>query len=562
MRNFNYQTLEERENLEAILKRRKRKFNRQQITASIITAVIIGVLALYFAFHMYYTEYDGYIHVDANQVRTPFDIYLDSVYVKEGQIVAPGDTLYSYFNIEQLVEHFNINTEPAVISRYRDLTLQISGLQEQIAVVRARIKELQAQIKVEDHNISFGLSSNSHKLDLERELNVARAQLQALLQQLGLVNNLRNDSQSQYSKSSSVYGNIRNHGQQIFDDANSALLFETKSFHLASDSSIISDISAPDRMVFFEKEEIMTTQHIDLEGNNLMVVAYIPIDAMHRITRHSSAEIVVNSDFSFEAHVSVLGLRTEVIPDNLRSYFSKRNTAVIALLTIDPDQMVPFWTMTDGIPVSVRVRNFDTWGEKPSGRNYLWYRTGHGLQANLPDDWVYPGIKNDSTETVDTARMKADSIRAEKARRAVAKRDSIRAAKAAANAQASETETKQEPKAPGKAEPKVEPKQETKPATKAPEQAESSKAATSTAASSEYYYVVVASLNTEAGATKTADVFLKKYPHAGYIKSGKIYSVYLDRFTNKADADRFLSEIRKEKHFGDAYLKKGGTNDN
>ncbi len=124
MRNFTYRSLEERENLEAILKRRKRKVNRQQIVAGIIAFVIATTFILYAAFHTYYTEYDGYVHVDANRIRTPFDIYLDSVYVKTGDVVAPGDTLYSYYIIDVLLEHSNPNTEPVIVGRNRDLTLR------------------------------------------------------------------------------------------------------------------------------------------------------------------------------------------------------------------------------------------------------------------------------------------------------------------------------------------------------------------------------------------------------------------------------------------------------
>ena len=47
-------------------------------------------------------------------------------------------------------------------------------------------------------------------------------------------------------------------------------------------------------MVFFEKELLMTAQHLNLTDNNLHVVAYIPPDKIHNITYNSLAEIVVN----------------------------------------------------------------------------------------------------------------------------------------------------------------------------------------------------------------------------------------------------------------------------
>lgn len=87
MRNFTYRSEEEKENIEEILRQRKKKLNRQQLIAGAILGVILVILGLYMARQVYYTEFDGFIHVDANQVRTPFDIFLDSIYVETGDVI-------------------------------------------------------------------------------------------------------------------------------------------------------------------------------------------------------------------------------------------------------------------------------------------------------------------------------------------------------------------------------------------------------------------------------------------------------------------------------------------
>ena len=107
MKNFTYRSLDEKENIEEILKRRRRKVNRQQIVSILIFLAILGSVALYVGHHVYYTVLDGYVSVDTNRVRTPFDIYLDSVYVKTGDLVVPGDTLYSYYMLNMLIDNAN-----------------------------------------------------------------------------------------------------------------------------------------------------------------------------------------------------------------------------------------------------------------------------------------------------------------------------------------------------------------------------------------------------------------------------------------------------------------------
>ena len=393
MINLTYRSIDERENIEVILMRSKRKINRQQIISVVIFMFILGSLALYIAHHVYYTELDGYVHVDTNKVRTPFDIYLDSVYVKTGDLVTPGDTLYSYYMLNLLVDNVNPDEEPPMVAVSRNYKLQYETARQQIEVLKVRIAELKKQIQTEDHNIALGLSSNSHKLDLERDLKEAEARLKALQAELETLRQTRDETRVVFQRQRAAHdGSLL---PQIYDDARSASMRRAISYRLASDSSLITDVKAPFRMVFFKEEEIMSKQHLNLEENNLQIVAYVPIDKMSRINNNTKAEIVVNRDVSFQAHVNVLGTRTEMIPENLRSYFEKKNTAVIALLDIDKDQTLPLWSLASGMPVSVRIKNYrffdkeeeDTVKTKP---DYLWFTTGKGVMTEEKDGRLVP----------------------------------------------------------------------------------------------------------------------------------------------------------------------------
>lgn len=383
MKNFTYRSHDEKENIEEILRQRKRKINRQQIVAATVLGVILIILGLYVGRKVVYSDFDGYIHVDANQVRTPFDIFLDSLYVEIGDVVMPGDTLYSYFMMDVMTEQANINTEPTIVARNRDLTIRHSSLIQQIEVQKVRIAELRKQISLENHNIQFGLSDNSHRMDLERMLSEALAQLRAMQAEAGMLGGMRR------STDPTVRG-IHGGGAanlQIYDNIRSRSLRDARRYRLATDSAIIVNIVAPDRMVFFEKELLMTAQHLNLTDNNLHVVAYIPPDQIHNITYNSLAEIVVNENLSFDAHVSIIGMRTEEIPENLRSYFTKKNTALIAKLDLDFDQRIPFWSVASGLPVTIRIKNLETWqDDTPS--NYLWVTTGAGVSDESLKEYV------------------------------------------------------------------------------------------------------------------------------------------------------------------------------
>lgn len=392
MKNFTYRSLDEKENIEEILKRRRRKVNRQQIVSIVILLFILGSVALYIVHHLYYTVLDGYVHVDTNKVRTPFDIYLDSVYVKTGDMVVPGDTLYSYYMLNLLIDNVNPDEEPPMVAVSRNYKLQYETARQQIEVLKVKIEELKKQIRTEDHNIALGLSSNSHKLDLERELKETEARLKALMAELGTLRQTRDETRVVFNrKRASLDGSLL---PQIYDDARSAHMRRAISYRLASDSSLITDVKAPFRMIFFKEEEVMTKQHLNLEANNLKVVAYVPVDKMSKVNNNSRAEVVVNDDVSFKAGVSVLGTRTEMIPENLRSYFSKKNTAVIALFTLDEGQTLPLWSLASGMPVTVRIKNYSWFDHEPdtvkNKPDYLWFTTGKGMMTEEKDGRLVP----------------------------------------------------------------------------------------------------------------------------------------------------------------------------
>ncbi len=422
MKNFTYRSREEKENIEEILRQRKRKVNRQQIVAATVLGVILLILGLYIGRKVFFSDFDGYIHVDANQVRTPFDIFLDSMFVETGDIVMPGDTLYSYFMMDVMTEQANINNEPIIVARNRDITLRHAQLAQQIEVQKVRIAELRKQISLENHNIQFGLSDNSHRMDLERQLSEALAQLKAMQAEAGILAGMRRATDPSVR---GIHGSGGASGLQLYDNFRSRAYNEARRFRLATDSAIIVNIVAPDRMVFFEKELILTAQHLNLTDNNLHVVAYIPPDEIHNITYNSLAEIVVNEHLSFDAHVSIIGMRTEEIPENLRSYFTKKNTALIARLDIDYDQTIPYWSVASGLPVTVRIRNLETWrSDSPS--NYLWVTTGEGVSNESLDDYMHRRRHYSVLERrIEEAR--ADSLREERRRH---RADSIAAIKA------------------------------------------------------------------------------------------------------------------------------------
>ncbi|MBO5444826.1 MAG: SPOR domain-containing protein [Muribaculaceae bacterium] len=530
MRNFTYRSLDEKDNIEAVLRRRKKKVNRQQIIAGIIIFVILTLGVMYAIDKSFYTEYDAYIHIDINKVRAPYDIYLDSVYVKPGDVVHVGDTLYSYYVLDWLILEVNPNDEPSMLSQSRNLKLQASNLRQRIAVLEVKIAELRKQIAVESHNISFGLSDNSHKLDLERELKEALAELNSLRAQLALMAKLEHETE---------YGTrgtnrARKGGSQIYENPYSKSDAYEIRYNISNKDGFITNVQAPIGMIFFEKEDIIDMQHLDLKDNNLQVVAYVPVNLTNRIKDNMPAKVYVNDDLNFAAHVVMNGVRSEDIPENLRSYFARANKALIAILSIDEGQVIPFWSATAGLPVKVKIRNLFPWEDEPEVHRVMQYEVGKGLI-----------LKNDGNISVDGESY--DDSGSDFDARSVASPDPAKPATAQPEQKPAKAQPEQKPV-------KAQPSAAQKPA--AAQENRKNTAPVAAGAVSGRYGVVCAVLSSDASASSLRDrLKASGMKNASVEKRGERFFVIAASSDSKEEIEKLASTLRKNhSDFRDAWV--------
>lgn len=184
MKDFHFTTEREQAEIEKILQQRKKTQSKQQALFMSIFVFIIMIIALYCVRKVMYAEFNGYVVVHNVRFRASEDIFVHDIYKHNGDLVRPGDTIYSYVSLDWFHEIGNINTESEIIVKSRDLKVQYGLAYQNLEVLRAKMKELQRQIDLEDHNIRFGLSDNVHKLQLEREYKETEEELKALQRRL------------------------------------------------------------------------------------------------------------------------------------------------------------------------------------------------------------------------------------------------------------------------------------------------------------------------------------------------------------------------------------------
>ena len=395
MKEFSFTSEERQNDIENILKERKRKIASQQIVFTLILLGILIIIGLWIGKNVLYTEFDGYINADLNTLRHADDIYVLEVNKNVGDFVTPGDTLFSYVYSHIFYSHESTDSEPTVVVQNRNMRVDYGLARQDLEVLKVRVKELKKQLETEDHNIRFGLSDNLKKMKIEQELAEAEEQYNAQRRKLGVLWNALDQTKQAVNKAyNSESGFLR-----VQDMRNVELMKELGlvRYSIAVDSGIVTKVYVPELILVLRGEPIISLQSFDLHRNNLSVVTYVMPREMKHINRNTRAEVIVNDDVSFTASVLMLGTRTEEIPGELRSTLSRDHTAVIVVMGVDTGQVIPFWTLVKNIPVRIRINNFESKMQKDEVTDYMMFHTTHGLIR--PDDKYYDTLRVTQQDT-------------------------------------------------------------------------------------------------------------------------------------------------------------------
>lgn len=398
MKEFSFFAEDRQNDIESILKERKRKIATQQIIFTLILLGILVIIGLWIGKRVLYTEFDGYINADLNTLRHADDIYVLEVNKKVGDFVVPGDTLFSYVYSHIFYSHESTDSEPAIVVQNRNMRVEYGLAVQDLEVLKVRVKELKKQLETEDHNIRFGLSDNLKKMKIEQELAETEEQYNAQRRKLNVLWSALDQTKQAVKKAyNSESGFLR-----VQDMRNVELMEELNlvRYSIAVDSGIVTKVYVPELILVLRGEPIISLQSFDLHRNNLSVVTYVMPRDMKYINRKTHAEVIVNDDVSFMASVLMLGTRTEEIPGELRSTLSRDHTAVVVVMGVDTGQVIPFWTLVKNIPVRIRINNFESRIQEDERTDYMMFHTTHGLIR--PDDEYYDSLH---VAQQDTARL-------------------------------------------------------------------------------------------------------------------------------------------------------------
>ena len=333
-----------------LLKSQSHRLARQQIIFALVFLLVIVLAAYYIVTRMIWAIYDGYITIDENPISAVDDIYVLKINKEIGEVVHKGDTLYSYVLLGNIVNQYDPNILPSAVKETHDMEVQAQLAKEEIPVLRTRLAELKKQKASESSDIYYGLTDNTKRNALDAEIAEVEEELRKQANKVEI-----------YAKAKNTTYNFMSRRGAGTDNAampySRTSLYNEGLIHYccAPADAYITKINVSDKTLVFKSDEVMTIQHTDYAACHLGVITYVPNDKVKYMESPDDADIIINKDLELKAKLQMVGLRVEEIPKHLQSNFSHDAHAVVAVFTLNPNQRVPAWVMSNKLPVRVRI---------------------------------------------------------------------------------------------------------------------------------------------------------------------------------------------------------------
>ncbi|MEG2070229.1 MAG: hypothetical protein RR034_02495 [Bacteroidales bacterium] len=353
MRSFSYRSIQSDEN--AALHYQKKRINVQQLVFSGIFFLILLILIVYIVDKVRFVEFDGYVHVSTVAFKIVDDAYISDVRVKVGDLVNEGDTVFEYVLINQVMDQLKVESYSNYYKDFDKLEYENKMLQSKLKILSEKDKILDYQIQKESDNIKYGLSTVE-----QRELLKIK-QSENILEQENVVNNLEMIQYFQDKLSQKIYalGQIAlptSYTASYFSEEGKKDLNFAYRYAIARTRSIITDIRLVQGALAFKGEEILESQRVDNEMANMHIIMYVMPDQMKYLSARQTVEIYITNDMKFKGYASTRGVRVSEIPKHLQSKFMKNIEAIEVRVDFDVNSDVPFWVITNNLPVKIKVK--------------------------------------------------------------------------------------------------------------------------------------------------------------------------------------------------------------
>ncbi len=267
-------------------------------------ALVLAVV-LYILNALSVEEYDGYISHRDVKVRAVSNMTVLDYFVKPGDIVNEGDTLYSELVIDWLEDQANPFSENPAKGKKIDSDLRIAKYRSEIVEVNNTIHSLHLTIDNIKEEIRSGVKTEDELVNLNLELSERIERSEHLRRAITAEYEMQDKYNTDISNSQSLISQTLSERR-----ANHKKYGEALRYRVAYVDSKIIDIKGTVGMITLQHETVLTFQpigHPDMTDTHINMV--VEANKFGDIYEGMEVEVYAGGEFLCDANVSLLGVR-------------------------------------------------------------------------------------------------------------------------------------------------------------------------------------------------------------------------------------------------------------
>ncbi len=338
-----------------VIKAINRRTKRQSRMYSYVFIAIVLVVTCYILNAISVEEYDGYISHRDIKMRSVSNIAIVDYFVKPGDIVNEGDTLYSLLMIDWLEDRVNPFSSDLANDKKIDSDLRIAKYRSEIVEINNTIISLHSAINNIEKEIRSGVKTEDELVNLNLELSERIERSDHLRRAITAEYEMQSKYNYNISNSQSLISQSLSERRANFGEYGGALRYR-----VAYVDSKIIDIKATTGMITLEHEEVLTFQPIGHPSmTNSRINMVVDANKFEDIYDGMEVEVYAGGEFLCDANVSLLGVRmAEPYADfeTLLDRSSAINGKLIVALKFKSDYTLPEKYYIHNYPVEIKFR--------------------------------------------------------------------------------------------------------------------------------------------------------------------------------------------------------------
>lgn len=353
MKDFTYKKTLDTQSI--IVSKQTKKKNKQQLLFTLFFVLLLTSAVGYWTYKSYIKSINGYIVSRYHDITLIDDAFVVNIYVKQGDMIKAGDTLFSYVLANVLNEANNPNVITDLEAERRTLTLKVAGLQSELNMLQASQDSLLPVIDELKRNIQLGVATTDQLNPLlltwqdlkNRETNARHLltvnqqyqdETDLLIRETGNKRLPASYTLSYLSKNEKIYGRLLQ-------------------YRIAVDDLYVIEMYALPSKLIYKKDPVMNVYtYANPRKSDIHISALIDPTFLIELSEGDQVQIYLGTSYLGSGTFSLRSSYVKKVDAFKLSGFSENNEAVFVRVDFDDINALPLKYHVNNLPVVLHYK--------------------------------------------------------------------------------------------------------------------------------------------------------------------------------------------------------------